>query len=156
MPEICPSPPSDTAPFDMARYDQELVAICTAYRVRQLEIFGSASRSDFDQTHSDIDVLVDFIDQPVSGAFERYFGLKEALEQLFQRIIAFRNVLAHGYDTVSDQTVCNLVYFTTNHRSTRIQHCVPVRPALHGAIDKITGWAKSRLSAQKRLLALWC
>ena len=116
MPEICPSPSSDTAPFDMARYDQELVAICTAYRVRQLEIFGSASRSDFDQTHSDIDVLVDFIDQPVFGAFERYFGLKEALEQLFQRSVDLieEKAIRNPYFLQALNQDCRLMYGIAN------------------------------------------
>ncbi len=86
-----------TGPFDVTGYYQDLVAICTTYRVRRLEVFGSVARSDFDHVQSDIDVLVNFIDERSFGAFERYFGLKEALEKIFQRSV----------DLVEEQAIKN-------------------------------------------------
>ena len=70
---------------DMDLYMDELAEACDAYGVRRLEVFGSAFRGDFDPKHSDIDFLVEFTEGHPLGAFERYFGLKEALERLFQR-----------------------------------------------------------------------
>ena len=63
-----------------------LAQLCQRYGVSRLEIFGSASRSDFNPGQSDLDFLVNF-DRNASalGAFDRYFGLKEELEELFQR-----------------------------------------------------------------------
>ncbi|MBN1318278.1 MAG: nucleotidyltransferase domain-containing protein [Anaerolineales bacterium] len=58
--------------------------LCEKYRVRRLELFGSASRDDFQQKVSDLDFLVEFFDSLPVGAFDCYFGLKEDLEQLFQ------------------------------------------------------------------------
>jgi len=62
--------------------------------VKRLELFGSASRSDFNPEESDLDFLVAFADIYSLGAFDRYFGLKEDLEQLFQRSVDLVEVKA--------------------------------------------------------------
>ncbi|MBN1139553.1 MAG: nucleotidyltransferase domain-containing protein [Anaerolineae bacterium] len=64
-----------------------LIELCDAFGVKRLELFGSASRGDFDPRQSDLDFLVDFDEGHSLGAFDRYFGFKEALEQLFQRSV---------------------------------------------------------------------
>lgn len=69
----------------LADYSDKLTSLCLLYGVKRLELFGSASRSDFDLVESDLDFLVEFGESHPQGAFDRYFGLKEALEQLFQR-----------------------------------------------------------------------
>jgi uncharacterized protein len=71
--------------LNLANYADKLSNLCAAYGVKRLELFGSASRSDFDLEQSDLDFLVEFIDNHPLGAFDRYFGLKEDLERLFQR-----------------------------------------------------------------------
>jgi len=63
----------------------KLSELCDAYGVRRLDVFGSASRDDFDPEQSDIEFLVEFVEVHPLGAFDRYFGLKEALEELFQQ-----------------------------------------------------------------------
>jgi predicted nucleotidyltransferase len=63
-----------------------LKKLCREYRVRRLELIGSAlTREDFDLKESDIDFLVEF--QPLKeGEYaDIYFGLLEALESLFNR-----------------------------------------------------------------------
>jgi predicted nucleotidyltransferase len=70
---------------DMDLYIDELAELCNEYGVRRLEVFGSAFRGDFDLGESDIDFLVEFSDEHRLSPFERYFGLKESLERLFQR-----------------------------------------------------------------------
>jgi uncharacterized protein len=64
---------------------EELRALCRRFHVRQLDLFGSAARGDFDPEHSDIDFLVEFDRSASLHAFDAYFGLKEALEELFGR-----------------------------------------------------------------------
>ena len=71
--------------LDLSRYSDELLKLCAVYGVDRLELFGSALRSDFDPEESDLDFLIDFSDSHPQGAFDRYFGLKEELERLFQR-----------------------------------------------------------------------
>ncbi len=73
--------------LNLSNYSAELSNLCNAYGVKRLELFGSALRSDFDLEDSDLDFLVDFADSHPMGAFDRYFGLKEDLEQLFQRSV---------------------------------------------------------------------
>jgi uncharacterized protein len=64
----------------------ELHELCRRFHVRRLDLFGSASRGDFDPERSDIDSLVEFDrEHPEALAFETYFGLKEALEALLGR-----------------------------------------------------------------------
>jgi predicted nucleotidyltransferase len=62
-----------------------IAELCRRYGVRRLEVFGSASRDDFDQATSDIDLVVEFAATPSGTAFDRYFDLKGALKSLFAR-----------------------------------------------------------------------
>jgi len=62
-----------------------IAALCRRYHVQRLEVFGSLLRDDFDPAQSDVDLTVEFAPEPIVGAFDRYFGLKAALEDLFQR-----------------------------------------------------------------------
>jgi uncharacterized protein len=71
--------------LNLAEYSDELSRLCVIYGVKRLELFGSASRSDFDLENSDLDFLVEFAEYLLTGAFDRYFGLKQDLERLFQR-----------------------------------------------------------------------
>jgi len=60
--------------------------LCVKFRVRRLELFGSAiDDENFDPENSDIDFLVEF--QPLKqGEYaDTYFGLLEAVENLFGR-----------------------------------------------------------------------
>lgn len=66
-------------------YMNRLSQLCDVFCVNRLAIFGSASRDDFEPASSDVDFLVDFGGTYPLGAFEQYFGLKEALERLFRR-----------------------------------------------------------------------
>ena len=63
----------------------ELAAVCRPFGVRRLEVFGSAARSDFDEARSDIDFLVEFNMDQKYPVLTTYFGLKDALQQLFHR-----------------------------------------------------------------------
>jgi len=63
----------------------QLAELCRRMGVRQLEVFGSAARDDFDDASSDIDFLVEFEPDTERSAFEMYFGLKDELEALFSR-----------------------------------------------------------------------
>ena len=65
----------------------EVAVLCHRYGVQSLEVFGSAADGAFDPAHSDIDFLVEFSQDDAGSLFHRYFGLQEALEQLFARKI---------------------------------------------------------------------
>ena len=57
--------------------------LCQRLRIKNLDIFGSAATDDIGPG-SDVDVLVRF-DRDGTDLFDRYFELKEGLEQLFER-----------------------------------------------------------------------
>ena len=63
----------------------EIELLCRQYRVRKLDVFGSAVTEEFDPATSDLDFMVTF--EPSSSVMHsrRYFGLLFALEELFVR-----------------------------------------------------------------------
>jgi uncharacterized protein len=63
----------------------ELIELCRRYRVRKLELFGSAVGDRFNPTTSDLDFLVDFDSTPPAESVRCYFGLLFALQDLFAR-----------------------------------------------------------------------
>jgi predicted nucleotidyltransferase len=66
---------------------QQIAALCQRYRVRRLEVFGSASSEHFDPQSSDVDFLVDFYPLTPGESADAYFGLREALESLLGRSV---------------------------------------------------------------------
>lgn len=82
----------------IARHRAEIAEICRRYRVRRLDIFGSAARGDdFDPTHSDIDFLAEFDEQDKPRTLTDYFALRDALAA----------VTGHPVDLVMAGTVRN-------------------------------------------------
>ena len=65
----------------------ELGRLCECYRVRRLELFGSAAGEGFDLQRSDLDFLVEFLPLPSGRHADTYFGLLEELQALFGRPI---------------------------------------------------------------------
>jgi predicted nucleotidyltransferase len=62
--------------------------LCLKFRVRRLEVFGSASTGrNFDAENSDLDFLVEFQTLQPGEHANTYFGLLDALENLFNRHI---------------------------------------------------------------------
>ena len=70
---------------ELARHKAALEELCRRYKVRRLELFGSAAVGRDRPGESDLDFLVEFeLVQPGSYA-DIYFGLLEDLQQLFGR-----------------------------------------------------------------------
>ncbi len=67
-------------------YREQITALCLQYGVRRLDAFGSAVQvAQFDNSRSDIDLLVQFEPAADEGGADRYFGLLEDLGRLFGR-----------------------------------------------------------------------
>lgn len=66
---------------------EELNQLCERFKIRRLELFGSAADGTFDPETSDLDFLVEFLPLNPGEHFDAYFGLLEALQELFQRRI---------------------------------------------------------------------
>jgi uncharacterized protein len=73
---------------------QELIDLCRKYRVRRLDVFGSAARSDFDEDSSDVDLLVEFDDMPHADRADAYLGFLTAVEALLRRRVDLVEVRA--------------------------------------------------------------
>ena len=63
----------------------EIAEVCRRYGVEWLDFFGSAAGEGFDPGCSDPDFVVTFERTNPSNLFDRYFGLKEDLKNLFGR-----------------------------------------------------------------------
>ena len=69
-------------------------ALGQRYQVRRLQLFGSAASGAYDARTSDLDFLVDLGEYDVT-AVDRFLGLADALEALFERpvdLITVRSV----------------------------------------------------------------
>ncbi len=59
--------------------------LCQRFKVRRLELFGSAAGEGFKPESSDLDFLVEFQELRENEHADIYFGLLEELRSLFQR-----------------------------------------------------------------------
>ena len=70
--------------IDIERIKPEIERVCRRLPVKRLGGFGSALRQNFSQS-SDVDVLVIFDSGENIDLFDKYFELKEQLEDVFKR-----------------------------------------------------------------------
>lgn len=65
---------------------EEIRALCRAYGVARLEVFGSAATGQFDPDRSDVDFLIAYLPGINLGPWlARHFELRERLESLLGR-----------------------------------------------------------------------
>jgi len=60
---------------------RELERVCPRRHVRRIELFGSATRPDFDPASSDLDFLVSFEDLDRNRYADTHFGLLQDLQK---------------------------------------------------------------------------
>jgi len=94
----------------------EVAGLCRRFGAIRLEVFGSAATGSFDPQRSDLDFVVDFEGLRSPDIFERYFGLKEALESLFGRPV----------DLVMAGAMRNPYFIQSVNRSRRLVYAAPV------------------------------
>ena len=77
-----------TLMIDIIREKQDQVHhLCERFGVKRFEVFGSAVRSDNFAADSDLDFLVEFLPTTPIRHADAYFGLLDALRELFGRPI---------------------------------------------------------------------
>jgi len=72
------------AMIDINKIQPAIAQTCRQLSVKRLGLFGSVLTEDFSD-RSDVDVLVIFDTEKDVDWFDRYFSLKEKLEEIFQR-----------------------------------------------------------------------
>jgi predicted nucleotidyltransferase len=78
----------------IANHRRELTVLCERFEARQLELFGSAARDEFNAATSEPDFLVIYRRAGAVNSADRYLGLLAALEDLFQRKIDLVEITA--------------------------------------------------------------
>ena len=68
---------------EITRRKSELENLCRRFSVRRLELFGSAAVGKYRPGESDLDFLVEFEELSPGTHADTYFGLLEAVEELF-------------------------------------------------------------------------
>ena len=86
-----------------------IAELCRKYRVKRLEVLGSAASSAFDASHSDIDLFYEFDAADTADLADRFFGLKEDLEHM----------LGASVDLVSATDVTNPYFLQVANRHRR-------------------------------------
>jgi predicted nucleotidyltransferase len=66
-------------------YKGSLAEQCRRFGVQRLEVFGSATRGDFDLVKSDVEFIVSFGDKTPGTYADRYLDFAAAIEQLLGR-----------------------------------------------------------------------
>lgn len=65
---------------------QTVCRACEQFNVKRLELFGSAARGQ-SNPGSDLDFIVEFMDESPKGYAKRFFGFHRLLEQEFGRSV---------------------------------------------------------------------
>lgn len=91
---------------------EEIAALCRRYRVRRLEVFGSAAAGGFHAETSDLDFLVEFHPVPPGERADTYFGLLEDLQNLFHRPV----------DLVMLRAITNPYFLEAIERTRKVLH----------------------------------
>lgn len=68
----------------IAQYKVQIIELCKKYGVKELYAFGSVLTDQF-TPESDVDLLLELDWEREGAFFDRYFGFKSALEELFGR-----------------------------------------------------------------------
>jgi predicted nucleotidyltransferase len=97
----------------------EIVALCRAYGVERLEVFGSAADGRFDAQRSDFDFSVRLSQRPQESLARRYLGFIDALEALLGRHV----------DVLGDGPIENPYLRHAVNASRRVLHDEPVAEA---------------------------
>ena len=85
----------------------ELKSLCVRYAVDRLYLFGSAATGSADPAQSDFDFLVEFQPSARDSYADSYFGLLDALKDLFGRPV----------DLVVESSISNPYFFESIKRT---------------------------------------
>ena len=91
----------------LEEHREAMAELCRRFHVARLEVFGSALDAErFDEKSSDLDFLVEFLPLEPGQRADAYFGLLEALQDLFRR----------GVDLVMPRAIRNRYFLEAINR----------------------------------------
>ena len=96
-----------------------LVALCLRYRVRQLQLFGSAATGAFVPATSDLDFIAEFADTQAADYADRYLDFAEALEKLFNRRVDVltKRAIRNKYFRAEVESTAQVIYEDANQKT---------------------------------------
>lgn len=92
--------------------------LCRHYRVRRLQLFGSAATGGFVPATSDLDFVAEFAHTHAPDYADRYYDFAEALEKLFQRPVdvVTPRALRNPYFRAEVKRTAKLIYAQANEK----------------------------------------
>jgi predicted nucleotidyltransferase len=96
----------------------EITALCDKYRVRKLDVFGSASTGNFGP-ESDIDFLVEFAPVSAREHYDFFFGLLDELKSVLKKEVDLvEEQLIHNPYLIASISAQRETVFERPHQST--------------------------------------
>jgi len=96
-----------------------LATLCLRYRVRQLQLFGSAATGAFVPATSDLDFIAEFTDTQAADYTDRYLDFAEALEKLFNRRVDVltKRAIRNKYFRAEVERTVQVIYKDANQKT---------------------------------------
>ena len=89
----------------------EVERLCREFKVRRLDVFGSAASGSFASATSDLDFIVTFADTAPGSYADRYLGFAEALERVFERKV----------DLLTERSIRNPIFRRSEEHTSELQ-----------------------------------
>ena len=96
-----------------------LATLCQCYRMRELQLFGSAAKGAFVPATSDLDFIAEFADTQAADYADRYFDFAEALEKLFNRRVDIitKRAIRNRYFRAEVERTAQVIYEDTHKKT---------------------------------------
>lgn len=125
------------------QHKSDLAEQCRRFGVQRLEIFGSATRGDFNSAQSDFDFVVSFADKTLGTYADRYLDFATALEHLFGRKVDLLTErlldVVNACEAIAAFTEGNFTAYEGDHEiiGEALNRSVTVEPSLAGKIPDL-------------------
>ena len=103
---------------EIDQQQKNLARLCLRYKVRQLQLFGSAATGAFVPATSDLDFIAEFADTQAADYADRYLDFAEALEKLFNRPVDVltKRAIRNKYFRAEVERTAQVIYEDTNQK----------------------------------------
>ena len=103
---------------EINKQQENLATLCLRYRVRQLQLFGSAATGAFVPATSDLDFIAEFADTQSADYADRYLDFAEALEKLFNRRVDVltKRAVRNKYFRAEVERTVQVIYEDANQK----------------------------------------